>query len=188
MKTPAVHAVETTASVVNVAPVVSATAVSDVPPSPVSQVSVRRLSRFDAMIAADAEIAWLHSAKSQSDDAATVQARKTIEGWLAVLPSFHRGAITLEHDRRPVPESLQKHIKGGFAFILRMEMAARPSDGTKTVAELEAAAIARIELAVLLDGPRAIRALRVRASENLDAAMTAYTKVRGRVPSVIPAR
>jgi hypothetical protein len=45
-----------------------------------------------------------------------------------------------------------------------------------------------MELALLLDGPHAIKRLHDRAERHHDAAMNAYTKVRGRVPYVLPAK
>jgi hypothetical protein len=186
MHTTTTHAAEIAA--VHVAAVASFASAAEVPAAPVSQVSACRLSSIDAYEAGNDEIHWLYSDKSKSDDAATVQARETIEGWLSALPSFHRGAIALHFERRPVPESLKEHIGSYFAFVLRMECAARPSDGTKTVAELEAAAVARMELALLLDGPNAIKRLHDRAERHHDSAMNAYTKVRGRVPCVLPAK
>ena len=120
------------------------------------------------------------------DDAA--QARAVIASWIAELDPRDKEALALYYEPEPWPESILDEgldYSSGYALVLSRASASawRPNRRRRFAAEQMANE--QLRAAVLERGPRALRHLTRRAEWDFAAALRAYSKTRGRAPSVL---
>ncbi len=131
-------------------------------------------------------------------------AAQAVDGWLRSIPPFHRGALSLMHDKREWPEALREKYRWATSLVVRLECA-RLADGSgRSASELEALAVRRLEediaacqrrRAVVEDTHRhavpTVREVEVRrrahrAYKHVELALRAYSKARGNARCVLP--
>ena len=120
----------------------------------------------------------------------SLAARRTavaIQGWLKEIPTFHAGALSLRFTRREWPASIQVALGEWTSLIVRLDCAGHPSDGSVSTADLETAAVHRLEKMLAASKHVEIAELEERAERHVRAAIRAYVKVRGFGPTVLPA-
>jgi hypothetical protein len=125
---------------------------------------------------------------SDPEDRASIQARAVIASWIAELDPRDKEALALYYEPEPWPESILDEgldYSSGYALVLSRASASawRPHRRRRFAAEQMANE--QLRAAVLERGPRALRHLTRRAEWDFAAALRAYSKTRGRAPSVL---
>jgi hypothetical protein len=150
-----------------------------------------RMSRAES--ASEAEVEWfLTRAKGKVPEEgevepALLEAAKKIRGCLDELPTFHAGALTLRFTPRAWSPALEDEFGVWTSLVVRLECAMYPSEKRRSVDELEAAAVCRLEEAIAKGQSQRERARLVKhARRHVRAAIRAYVKVRGVGRCVLP--
>jgi hypothetical protein len=143
--------------------------------------------------AAEAEVEWfLTCAKGKVPEEGEMEpvlreAAKEIRGWLDALPTFHAGALELRFTPRARSPALEDEFGAWTGLVVRLECATHPSEKRRSVDELEAAAVCRLEEAIAKGrSPRERARLIQHARRHVRAAIRAYVKVRGVGRCVLP--
>ena len=75
----------------------------------------------------------------------------TIDGWLRMIPAFHRGALALAYVPRTWPAAIRGWFGEFTSLVVRLECALHPTPG-QTNEALEAASVARLSAALASGG------------------------------------
>jgi len=104
----------------------------------------RELARWEAWATREAE--WFFGTQggkvTEDGSGKRRQRAEVIERALRAIPPFHRGALSLWHDRKKWPLDLQREFGMATSLAVRLECALHPSVGSTET--LEAAAVVRI--------------------------------------------
>jgi hypothetical protein len=142
----------------------------------------------------EAEIAWFFTAANgkvpEEGEVAPVlrDAAAVIRAWLDAIPTFHVGALALRFAPRVWSRCIRKEFGSWTSLVVRLECAKHPSEKRRSVDELEAEAVCRLERAIEQGRGRSERVrLRKHAEQHVRAAIRAYAKARGTGECVVPA-
>jgi hypothetical protein len=134
------------------------------------------------------ELRWFYGTlggRVPEEGAIDVEARAralVIDGHLKAIPAFHRGALALCYtpprwSRAPGSLASNRSLTG---LVVRLECVSHPSEGGKTIEQLEAEAIERLTTG------NACSDVFERADAHERLALAAYLKVRGDGPCLGP--
>jgi hypothetical protein len=128
---------------------------------------------------AERELLWFHAKRSESADAATVQARRTIDAWLSKLDLEQREVLYLSlNQERDAHPALAKATTRPVRLLIKLHNERNLPDEDDDIMRV-------LEARVLEAGSAALWDLETRADRLFDDAMRAYRKARGKGPCVV---
>jgi hypothetical protein len=115
------------------------------------------------------------------------EAAEQIAGWLAAIPTFYKGALSLRFTQRRWPKPLIDAFGEWTSLVVRLACARQESDRPRSVDEAEAQAERGLldAIAAGRDG-RERQRLRKHAEDHVTHALRAYLRARGVGPSPLP--
>ncbi len=152
------------------------------PPASAARLRTRPYPLWNLLDFAKAELNWIH----QEDDggAAYRGPRRTIQRWIARLPSWHRGVIALWYDTRDLSPALLSKLAVSVALVARVYGTCHPVIATREGAERQA--VAAMEELLQARRFKKLGAYEDRADELFRHALVAYAKLRDNVGPVAP--
>jgi hypothetical protein len=143
--------------------------------------------------ASKAEVEWFFGAmhgkvpgEGEAEPSAC-EAAKLIQGWLAAIPTFCKGALALRFTPRPWPKALVGAFGEWTSLVVRLACSRQESDKPRSIDEAEADAARGLldAIAANRDG-RERQRLQKHAQDHVSYAFRSYLRVRGVGPSPLP--